>query len=79
ICWIDCEHMAIFELRFKRWLFENSRKIKRPLLLSNALNELIDILEQLRSLYPPGRLHDCDTNDTLGNDIILNRTALGTF
>lgn len=79
ICWVSCEQMAVFEERYKRWLVENARKEKNPMALSNALNALIEILEQLTSQYPEGTLHDCNINDTIGNDIILNRTVLGTL
>ncbi|MGZ4118692.1 MAG: hypothetical protein ACXVPY_14490, partial [Bacteroidia bacterium] len=68
-----------FELKYKTWLLENSKKVKDPILLSTALNQLIDILIRLRTVYPGGTLHDCESEETLSNSVILNRTALGTI
>lgn len=79
ICWINCEQMKEFELKYKTWLVENCKKNKDKAALSTALNELIDILERLRSVYPPGTLHDCEDEDSLQNSIILNRSSLGTI
>ncbi len=79
ICWVNCEQMRIFETRYKKWLCENSRTTKDPLKLSRALSDLIEILEQLRNVYPKGTLHDCGTDPNLSNNsIILNRTVIGT-
>lgn len=79
ICWVSPGQMREFELCYKRWLAEDCKKIKDPAALSAALNTLIDILMKLRTVYPPGTLHDCEAEDTLQNSIILNRTALGTI
>jgi hypothetical protein len=79
ICWIDCGQMKEFELKYKTWLVENCKKDKNKVALSTSLNELIDILERLRSVYPPGTLHDCEDENSLQNSIILNRSALGTI
>jgi hypothetical protein len=79
ICWVSYDHMKEFERNYKKWLLENSKIVKDPALLSTSLNELIDILERLRTVYPGGTLHDCESDDTLQNSVILNRTALGTI
>lgn len=79
ICWVSPEHMREFELKYKLWLLENSKKVKDKVALSAALNALIDILGRLRTVYPGGTLHDCESEDTLANSVILNRTALGTI
>jgi hypothetical protein len=79
ICWVSYDHMKEFEEKYKKWLVENSKAIKDPVLLSTSLNELIDILVRLRTVYPGGTLHDCESDDTLQNSVILNRTALGTI
>lgn len=77
ICWVSCEHMEEFEEKYKRWIVENSKRTKDKVALSKALGDLIDILIRLRSVYPPGTLHDCDTDPQLKNSIILNNTSLG--
>ncbi|MCW3104345.1 MAG: hypothetical protein JWO09_2785 [Bacteroidetes bacterium] len=79
ICWVSYDHMKEFELKYKKWLVENSKIVKDLAALSIALNELIDILVRLRTVYPGGTLHDCASDDTLQNSVILNRTALGTI
>lgn len=77
ICWVSCAHMDEFELRYKAWLIENARPEADQAALSKTLGELIGSLEQLRNVYPVGRLHDCEEDETLENAIILNQSALG--
>jgi hypothetical protein len=77
ICWISCEQMTEFEKKYKAWLVENAKKEKDFGLLSARLNELIDIRNQLRNVYPTGTLHDCEGDETLENAIILDNSALG--
>jgi hypothetical protein len=78
ICWVNCEQMFELEKVYKKWLIENSKQHKNPLTLSTALNELIDVLDGLRSIYPAGTLHDCNIDNTVDNAIILNKTEIGT-
>jgi hypothetical protein len=77
ICWISCEQMTEFEKRYKAWLIENAKKNKDYGLLSARLNDLIDIVGQLRNVYPSGTLHDCEEDETLENAIILDNSVLG--
>jgi hypothetical protein len=77
ICWVNCLQMEEFEEKYKRWMVENSKCNKDLLALSIALGELIDILVRLRSVYPPGNLHDCGTDPKLKNSIILNNSVIG--
>jgi hypothetical protein len=69
--------MTEFEQKYKAWLVENTKKEKDFGLLSARLNELIDIRNQLRNVYPTGILHDCEEDKTLENAIILDNSALG--
>lgn len=77
ICWVSCEQMTEFEQKYKAWLVENARAEKDEGLLSARLNDLIDVLERLRNVYPTGTLHDCEEDETLENAIILDNTVLG--
>jgi hypothetical protein len=77
ICWISCEQMTEFELKYKAWLIENAKQHKDFGSLSARLNELIDIRNQLRNVYPTGTLHDCEEDETLENAIILDNSAIG--
>jgi hypothetical protein len=77
ICWISCEQMTEFELKYKAWLIENARKEKDFGMLSARLNDLNDIMGRLRNVYPSGTLYDCEKDETLENAIILNNSVLG--
>lgn len=79
ICWVSCGQMEEFEAKFKMWQAENSRQVEDAGKRSSSLNKLIDILGRLRSVYPTGTLHDCESDPELQNSIILNRTAIGTI
>ncbi|NMM49673.1 hypothetical protein [Marinigracilibium pacificum] len=79
ICWISCEHMSEFEEKYKRWLVEIGKDEPDKAKLSNALTEFIDILTRIRNVYPTGKLHSCEEDDTLEGVIILNNSVLGTF
>jgi hypothetical protein len=79
LCWLNCDHMKTFEHRYKDWLLENARKVKQPQAITFALDDLIEILGDIRSQYPEGTLHSCDEDPKLKNSIVLNNTALGTF
>jgi hypothetical protein len=80
ICWIGEDQMAIFEARYKAWLEYQQGRLDGASAdnANTTLNELIDILNQLYTIYPKGTLHDCeDGADT--NPIILGRTQIGTL
>lgn len=80
ICWISCEQMGEYESKYKTWLLENAREVKDQPALTKALNELINVLLSLRSVYREGTLHDCEA-DTQPNEnaVILNQTIIGTL
>jgi hypothetical protein len=78
ICWISNRQMDEFEEKYKRWLIENARETKDDAVLSDALNDLIGVLDDLRNVYPAGRLHDCEDSETLEGSMILNNTILGS-
>ena len=76
ICWVDQDQMGAFERAYQKWLqtrFGSSRGSG-----SKALNELIDVLKHLRSVYPKAALTACDTGEPGRELFILNRTILGT-
>lgn len=77
ICWVSCQHMDAFERACKAWLIENARPQINRVTLSKTLDELIESIEQLRNVYPEGKLHDCEKGESLENAIILNHSALG--
>lgn len=77
ICWISCEQMQEFEEKYIAWLIENTRLVPDYGKLSEYQNKLVDILNDLRNVYPSGYLHDCEEDETLENAIILNNSVLG--
>jgi hypothetical protein len=83
ICWVNYEQMAELELKYKTWLLEKAAgecgKTPDRFALSAAQNELIAMLNRLRSVYPQGTLHDCENDDELKNSIILNNSIIGTI
>lgn len=83
ICWVNYEQMAELERKYKTWLLEKAAgecgKTPDRFALSAAQNELIAMLDRLRSVYPQGTLHDCENDDELKNSIILNNSIIGTI
>jgi hypothetical protein len=70
--------MAEFENKYRAWLFAKNAIPYNENNLRIAQNDLLNILQQLRSIYPEGLLHNCETDsDKMENAIILNKTALG--
>lgn len=83
VCWVDCKQMGEVELKYKKWILENAKANPNKTAVSKALNELIEVLKQIRSVYPEGVLHDCNsdlpTDPTPENAVILNNTILGNL
>lgn len=87
ICWIGYDQMEAFEYSYKNWLLENLKDFPvkpyddsdkdRLTKLSRAKAALIDILYELRNVYPVRSLHDCGEDESTDGAIILNQTALG--
>lgn len=79
ICWVGYEDMALFESVWKWWLMISNSPNATAVELTDAQRGLVTVLKSIRSRYPSGTLHDCDTDDTLQNSIILNNSNLGTL
>ncbi|MBL7813095.1 MAG: hypothetical protein JNL57_12810 [Bacteroidetes bacterium] len=78
ICWVNPVQMARFEVKYRAWLFAKNAMPYDAAAFSKAQNELIEILQELRSVYPEGLLHNCETDTNKPrNAVILNQTALG--
>lgn len=79
ICWVGQEQMAEFESAYRTWLEYRSWVLagNRPDHSNSALNDLLDIMERLYTVYPPGTLHDCE-EDKEDRPIVLGRSRLGT-
>ena len=46
---------------------------------TSKLETFVDSLFSLQTLYPAGRLIDCENDDDIDGQIILGRTTLGTL
>lgn len=76
ICWINEEQMDLFEAAYQSWLIalrDNSNE------LSDRQNELLDVLDQLRNVYPEATLHDCESGGEGSSPVMLGQTILGTL
>lgn len=75
ICWVSTESLAEFEQAWCAWLYEVSKSEPDPALESMLLKELLDLFQNLKSVYPPAFLHDCvDGNDE--NRVYINQTIV---
>lgn len=87
ICWIgerkgsvedDENDMVQFEKHYKDFLLSKTKSGQKQ--VKTKLNRLIKTLTELNSIYPNGRLIDCDDEeDSLEGRIILGRTNIGNL
>ncbi|MEM8527064.1 MAG: hypothetical protein AAGG68_20660 [Bacteroidota bacterium] len=76
ICWIDACQMLDFEKAYREWL-EAQQLGVAGCNRTDKLNALIDVLSQLKNIYPEANLFACET-ETAENPIVLNHTVLGS-
>lgn len=75
VCWVSKEQLQEFEEAYCSWLSELSKSEPDKIELSNRLKTLIEIINNLKNVYPPASLHDCkDGNDE--NRVYLNNTII---
>ncbi|MCX2574536.1 hypothetical protein [Pedobacter sandarakinus] len=79
ICWVSPLQMYQFEKAYKLWLIQvnmiNNDNEER----AKAMEALIVIIQELRSVYPAGKLHSCKENEQQKNTLVLNQTNIGIF
>ncbi len=80
ICWVGRDQLGIFEAKYQAWMAAKAETCvqKNPAEYATALSELLNILDQLYSIYPGGVLHDCDNPDE-ERPIILGQSSLGSL
>jgi hypothetical protein len=78
ICWVDNAQMAQLDAAYRTWLEARARANIVQSDLSAALQNLIDILRDLRTVYPAATLHDCLEGEN-ENPVRLGSTSLGIF
>lgn len=79
IAWVNVQQMRDFEVAYRNWLEQLAWETGNGSTcnLSGTLNDLIQIISQLRNIYPQGILYDPQFVSQ-NQPIILNQTALGT-
>ncbi len=78
ICWVDKEDMKLFEGAWKDWLEVNAMTEPDEATRQLRLEKLINALNEIRSVYPPATLHDCDESEG-ENPLILGQSNLGSI
>ena len=75
ICWVSNDQLTEFEKLYCDWLAELAKSEPDALALHTKLKALLLVFEQLKSVYPEARLHDCiDGNDS--NRVFLDNTII---
>jgi hypothetical protein len=75
ICWVSDAQLLEFEKVYCTWLAELAKPEPDALALHNKLKDLLLVFEQLKSVYPEARLHDCVDGDD-SNRVFLNHTII---
>lgn len=75
ICWVSKTQLHAFSEVYCAWLAELAQPEPDATELHNRLTALLEVLLQLRNIYPGATLHDCiDGNDD--NRVFLGQTAV---
>jgi len=75
VCWVSTAQLIQLKARWCAWLAEVQRTPQVPDERRLALQALLTLLGDLKSVYPPASLHDCeDGNDA--NRVYLGRTVI---
>lgn len=87
VCWIgerkgvvadEKNEMMLFEEAYYNFLLEKAKPKQNQ--NEATLLKLINVLTELNTIYPPGRLIDCDEEeDLLEGKIVLGRTNIGNL
>lgn len=75
ICWVSNDQLMQFEKVYCDWLSELAKPEPDVLLLHNKLTALLVVFEQLKSVYPDAKLHDCVDGDD-SNRVFLDNTII---
>ncbi|GGG77885.1 hypothetical protein GCM10007415_07330 [Parapedobacter pyrenivorans] len=83
VCWIGNEQLRQFENRYKAWIealanYFQERK-ENTSALQEANDKLLELLPELKSVYPRATLHNCAESNIENNPVMLGRTTLGTY
>lgn len=75
ICWVSNEQLEEFESVYCAWINELSKKVPDAFQLFTLFKAFYEVFVNLKSVYPPARLHDCiDGNED--NRTFLDQTII---
>jgi hypothetical protein len=75
ICWVSADQLIAFEAVWCSYLEELGKPEPDAQEVSKRLTSLLAVFNELKSIYPPASLHDCeDGNDE--NRVFLNQTVV---
>lgn len=77
ICWVDNADMQSLDAAHRAWRESLAAKPPDQDAQAVAADNLISVLERMRSVFPPATLHDCDEGGDDGNIVRLGETNLG--
>ena len=79
IAWVNGHQFHQVQTAYRYWLEQFAQYTCQGTAcdLTRALNQLLEILPQLRNVYPKATLHNCAQNRPGDSPILLNRTAIG--
>ncbi len=75
ICWVSNIQLVEFEEKYCAWLNELAKPTPDPLTLHERLKDLLIVFQNLKSVYPEARLHDCVDGDD-SNRVFLGQTII---
>jgi hypothetical protein len=75
VCFVNREQLAVFELRYRNWLESLATGQPSP----GRLQEFLNHLNVLHTIYPAGTLHDCKEDADEASAVVLNQSRLGTL
>ncbi|MEG3437610.1 hypothetical protein V0288_10815 [Pannus brasiliensis CCIBt3594] len=75
ICWIDQENMAEFEKLYREWIYLKAEVDTGD--RTEKLQKFIEKLFAVKNVYPPRKLHECDSEENQAK-FILGQTILGS-
>lgn len=80
ICFVDEAHMLEFETVYEEWRAAKRKSVQLNVPMDKVINsKLIEVLENLFTIYDQGYLADCDDDTDDINPTVLGATYLGTL
>lgn len=89
ICWVgerkgtvadDDNDLLQFENSYKKYLFTKTNSEQKQPIEGNELQDLMNAMQKLNTIYPVGRLTDCNAEDeALDGRIILGQSSIGNI